>query len=342
MNNKIIGGEFRIDSDIELNIRDDNNVNSVFFSSGRDALFEILLNIEEHLKTTSKVGIQIPDYLCTSVTSTIQDVSFNYKFYHISETTLLPDIKDIKEQIEDYPVVLLVNYFGVVNTDKEVDFLRKYDDRIILIVDNVQDFYEHGKNTTVDYSFTSYRKWFAVSDGADIISQNAITAHNTQTNNFAQYKFAGNILKNYSNYIDDGVALELLQKGEDILNKNYRCQCSELSRCLISRIDYDEIEKKRKRNAEYLHDNLSKMGIKHLYSDKAVPLFIPIFVSGRDDLRKKMFANNIFTPVHWSYVSEELNGEYNAIYSDELSLICDQRYDICDMDRIIGVLTNES
>lgn len=55
-----------------------------------------------------------------------------------------------------------------------------------------------------------------------------------------------------------------------------------------------------------------------------------------------MFANGIFTPIHWPYISEAMNGKYNTIYSDELSLICDQRYNLSDMDRILGVLANEN
>ena len=54
-----------------------------------------------------------------------------------------------------------------------------------------------------------------------------------------------------------------------------------------------------------------------------------------------MFNNNIFTPVHWPYVSKELNGYIkNTIYETELSLICDQRYTIDDMNIQIEVLRN--
>ena len=52
-----------------------------------------------------------------------------------------------------------------------------------------------------------------------------------------------------------------------------------------------------------------------------------------------MFNNNIFTPIHWPFESEALNGSVkNQLYENELSLICDQRYTIDDMKRQIEVL----
>lgn len=52
-----------------------------------------------------------------------------------------------------------------------------------------------------------------------------------------------------------------------------------------------------------------------------------------------MFSNNIFTPVHWPYESNKLNGTIkNPLYETEISLICDQRYSLEDMKRQIEVL----
>lgn len=284
MKNKVIGGEFCIDPNIEAKLNKDKKI---LFSSGRDALFEIMMDIRDNSPTNQVMRIQIPDFLCSSITSTICDTSFEYRFYHINEATLLPDLEDITNKVDDYPVILLINYFGVVNTDKEVDALKKDNDRIVLILDNVQDYYEHGKNPFVDYSFTSYRKWFAVPDGADVISKYKIVTHNQQINTFAQYKFAGNILKNYSSYIEDDISLELIKMGENLLDQNYMCPCSEISKWLFNRIDFENIEIIRKRNAKYLHVHLKKMNIMHLYNEENVPLFIPIFVRNRDSLRKK-------------------------------------------------------
>ena len=66
-------------------------------------------------------------------------------------------------------------------------------------------------------------------------------------------------------------------------------------------------------------------------------MFVPIFITDRDNLRKKFFDNNIFVPKHWPKHSDIINGN-NMLYEKELSLICDQRYGTEDMYRQIDVL----
>ena len=80
------------------------------------------------------------------------------------------------------------------------------------------------------------------------------------------------------------------------------------------------------------------MGVRHLYKKDATLLFIPIFVDDRRSLRSLFFQNNIFTPIHWPHISDELNGN-NRIYDRELSLICDQRYDENDMNRQLEIIS---
>ena len=76
-----------------------------------------------------------------------------------------------------------------------------------------------------------------------------------------------------------------------------------------------------------------------MYDANKVPFFVPIFINDRNKLRSAMFQNKIFTPVHWPYESNRLNGnKKNKIYDIELSLICDQRYGIDDMKRMIDII----
>ena len=146
------------------------------------------------------------------------------------------------------------------------------------------------------------------------------------------------MLKSFSGYVDDRIVLDLLNKGEEKLEKDYLCSCSRTSTILFNTLDLKEISAKRKKNAEILHLALTEMKIKHIWSYDATPLFVPIFINeGRDHLRKKFFEQGIFTPQHWPRISFLLNGN-NLLYKTELSLICDQRYDKKEMIRQIEVL----
>lgn len=339
---KIIGGEYII------KINSKNKVENIEFApfgrlyaSGRSALYVILRYIKEHFGTRR---VLLPDYICTSVTQTIMDVEMNYSFYHIN-MDFKPDMSSICNWLSYTDTILLVNYFGMVDLATVITKIRAVSSGIKIIVDDVQNFYGFRKKLDYDFAFTSYRKWFPVPDGAEILTKDESILLELEEleeqNLFAQYKFAGNILKNYRGIVTDGLCLELLEKGEKILNKEYRCSCSEISSLLMQQINFSDAAKARCRNAEYLHERLNELGITHLYRKGAVPLFVPIILqNSRDQVRKALFRKQIFCPVHWPCVNRTYNGT-NCLYAEELSLICDQRYDLDDMNFILGILEHE-
>ena len=65
-------------------------------------------------------------------------------------------------------------------------------------------------------------------------------------------------------------------------------------------------------------------------------MIVPIMLKNRDVIRKKLIDNKIYCPVHWP----KPMGCNSNIYDMELSLVCDQRYDIDDMKRIVSVIND--
>lgn len=325
---KVMGGEFLINNNLfEKTIMDRE---TIIYSSGRNALFNILYNEYDFDART----ILIPNYLCDSVTRTINDAGWSYKFYRIN-IDLEFDIDEIIK-CEDINAVLVINYFGVLKLDEAIKKIRKARQELVIIEDDVQAFFEY-KKSEAEYSFTSLRKWFPCPDGAFINTKRELKTKIAVESKWSQYKLAGNLLKNYCNVVDDSICLELLKKGEELLDMEYNSVCSEVSQEIYAHIDTENVANIRKKNARFLHENLLKLGVRHIYCEDAVPLFIPIFIENRDILRKHFFETNIFTPVHWQMINDEWNGD-SQIYNLELSLICDQRYDIEDMKRQINVL----
>lgn len=281
----------------------------------------------------------LPDYLCSSITQVCIDEKISYQFYHIKDD-LLPDEEQLIPKLDDNSVVLLISYFGMIDVENVADRIKKQNPNVVIILDDVQNYYsQYSESTFWDYRFNSYRKWFEIPDGAEVFCRSGTIDFPKAKNTFAQYKFSGNVLKNFSDWVEDNVCLDLIGKGEEILDKDYNCECSKISSSLIPLIPFEEIKHKRQENAAFLHTELEKLGIKHIYHSECIPLFIPIFLKDRTEIRKEMFKNNIFTPVHWPYESEAVNGFIkNQLYETELSLICDQRYSLADMKRQIEVL----
>ena len=333
----VMGGDFRITPQDYFQAKG-SSTNPAFFSSGRAALFAIMEDIQQ---TGQQGTVLVPDYLCDSVTHTIADAGRGFRFYHVGKE-LLPEWETIEPFLSGALAILLISYFGIVDVQPIIEKLRVCcgSGPPAVILDCVQDFYGTKKLAGYDYVFNSYRKWFAVPDGAEAHGQTGKYENIFQNaNTFAQYKFAGNVLKSFADVLDDELYLALIENGEHILDESYRCQCSAISQRLIPSLDYDDIAQKRRHNAKILHEGLMEMNIRHLYREGAVPMAIPVFLEPelRDKVRKCFFAEKIFVPVHWPRKDAKYSGE-NEIYRRELSLICDQRYGQEEMQRELSVL----
>ena len=345
MTQKVIGGEYAINPEL---LKTDksvyNHIPGHSYASGRTALEAIIYSIMHTRPDALSGGVLVPDYICDSVTKVIKDIGVGYQFYHIADN-MMPD-QSLFSRLGSLRTVILINYFGLLDLQTVIEDIRCSYDDIIIIEDDVQNFFSE-YNRNVDFSFTSLRKWFATPDGAFVkvnnkIYENALPSFANSSSLFSQYKFAGNILKNFSDYVDDQISLSLLTTGEKELDDNYRYDMSEASQLIYSHINLRVVANARKRNALFLHNKLLAKDIPHGYNADHIQLFVPIFLekSIRDFLRGKLFENNIFVPIHWPHVSTELNGD-NDLYDMELSLICDQRYTIEDMSRVMEIIYNE-
>lgn len=72
------------------------------------------------------------------------------------------------------------------------------------------------------------------------------------------------------------------------------------------------------------------------------PLFFPVCVpkGRRDDLKRHLIKNKIYCPIHWPLTEyhKNLSERAKRLYDEELSLVCDQRYGVEDMHRIVSCI----
>lgn len=74
-----------------------------------------------------------------------------------------------------------------------------------------------------------------------------------------------------------------------------------------------------------------------------VPLFVPILVNEcRSELRSYLIRQEIYLPIHWPItdVHGDLNKRTRRLYDEELSVVCDQRYSVKDMQRIVQLIAD--
>lgn len=137
--------------------------------------------------------------------------------------------------------------------------------------------------------------------------------------------------------------LELFEQGEDYLDGCNIVVGSIRDIEVAKSLDIDFIKSKRRTNAKELLKYLNNVAIFSELGEEDCPLFVPIVIPKeyRDALRSYLIKNNVYCPIHWG-ISEyhQLSGFSKEIYDNELSVICDQRYNIKDMQYIVELIKN--
>lgn len=337
---KVIGGEFEIEVKARYEERTAVPDGAVTYASGRTALFNILAQLK------AQRGIKcvlFPDWLCESVYRMAERNGLGMEFYAL-DRQLEPEWKDLESRYERGKAVLLINYFGMQDSRSLVARLKGIDAAMPVVLDNVQAPYEMLRGTEADYAFSSFRKAFPVADGSWATAKRGGLPQPERKNGFAQWKVAGSCLKAMRDpqLFSDEVYLDLFRRGEEAIDADYGCDMSALAKAILSDLEWQPVADRRRANAAVLIEGLSRLGISPLLplGEDAVPLFVPIRLADRDRVRKAMFAERIFLPVHWP-VEEGYEGRLatgGEMAAHELSLIVDQRYDEGDMERILRVL----
>jgi hypothetical protein len=333
---KKIGGEFQIEYKQLIEIPHTGLYSEkIYFSNGRNALKYILIQLKtkEHKST-----IHVPYFICKSVIETVINLGYKINFYEVSQKYELPE--EYIETINEHDLVILVNYFGFSKNKIIIQKIKNYNSNIVCIEDSVQAIYEQEKSNA-DFTFNSFRKFFAVPDGASITYKTALEKPNQlPQNKFHYHKLIGGILKTLKPKDTD--FLDLFAKGENLIDDEKGLSGISTIGCWIyENTNKTDAQKRRKENYKLLYDIGKESNIKFLfdYDPHITPLNIPIIINNRDKIRNELFRQNIFLPIHWkldSFNKNSLTCQY--ISENELSLVIDQRYNSEDIIREMDAL----
>lgn len=332
----MIGGEFEIDLSLQKQ-PSPFPPNTYLYSSGRAALYQVFRSAQSVQRK-----IWFPDYLCNTMVDAAVKAGCDYAFYELDEKFQVSVGALEHSGFSDGNIVVLVNYFGLMDLCGSAKLIKDSYPNAVVVEDDVQAYYSFAEKTNPysDYRLTSYRKTFAVPDGAPVYTLHAMPAV-LNPNTFAPYKIEGGVKKmnRDSLGIDDSEYLALFEEGSRLIDDNYDSVMSDDSRKLLAGTDFNQVKKQRRTNAQYLLNGLRQLGIRTLLPipDDCVPLFIPIWLDNRNDVRKRMFANEIYCPVHWPLDGLDVK-KGKEMAEHELSLIVDQRYDKNDIVLIINLL----
>ncbi len=328
MSRNEIGSEFW---DIPICNRENNlfPTNTEWFRSGRDAIGFVIDDIQCQQVFQS---VAIPSWCCESMITPFISRGITVRFYSVTLSENGGIIQNISEA-SGCDGVLLMNYFGFNDETNYSDFNG------IKIYDITHSLFSE-KSYCSGYVLGSLRKWAGFLTGG-----------------FA-YKCRGDFINTplpEDKYYSELRKLAMHEKHSYIFGekseKTYLHHFAEANEILkpigisgslcdiksAKNLDVEYLKTRRRQNAKFLMGKLSNFTLFHDLGENDCPLFVPILVPDgkRDELKKHLSAHSIYCPSHWSVSSHHnLNALTKRFYDDELSIVCDQRYDIEDMEKI--------
>lgn len=320
-----------------------------FTISGRSAIELALKNILKEKKIKKAF---LPSYSCISMTQPFLDNDIEVEYYEVSIDSsdgfeMFFDVNKLNEN----NIFLFMDYFGIQKKSIELDRILhsvKINGGVIIEDITHSIFSKHEINPNIDYQICSIRKWLAVASGGLLYScKEDIIFKPTRVPNEKINKKV-DAMKNKKKYLSGQT-----QDKENFLignaafdNALIRLNCEntldDYSLKVLKQTSLKEFCYIRNRNASYLVQNIDTKSKVYFpfscISATDIPLFIPIIIDAkiRDNLRKKFIEEGIYLPVHWP----EKISEVNTINTIELSLVCDQRYNLSDMRRIVDIINN--
>lgn len=338
---KEIGSEFSYEEKqnghgIKLTIED---AEETFVFSGRTAIETVLKNEPAIHKA------MLPSYCCDSMIEPFRRSGIEISFYSVQyENGLHIDIN----VSEDVDCILWCNYFGF-NVPMP-DFSQFIKNGGIIMEDITHSLFSvHPFHKQSHYLVASIRKWEPVFCGGYVASlqrKMKYVPYQLPQEQFISDKKKA--MKDKKCFLADDSTkrkeefLELFSKSNSWLAEKYSgLTIDQESHDYLCSVNVKEQINKRKQNARCLYQYLEQIeNVECLFDKDAMdcPLFVPVIIRNgkRDYVRKKLIENQIYCPVHWPKPKE--NGCESNLYDIELSLICDQRYDLNDMKRMISVL----
>lgn len=106
-------------------------------------------------------------------------------------------------------------------------------------------------------------------------------------------------------------------------------------------LDVQLMRSTRRNNASVLVHQLKDLVVFPVLDPQDCPMFVPILFpqSIRTSLRQFLIDQKIYCPIHWPISSlHRLDQKTMRVYLEEISLICDQRYNELDMYRIVDAV----
>jgi hypothetical protein len=337
---RIIGGVFGLGE-----FEGEGQAPPPFFSGNISLLANARSGVWLLVKLLKPNRVWLPSFLCHTILDGVSCAGHEAKFYAVNDDFRISYMEWVGDICQG-DLVVLIDFFGWP-CDPACKAAIHANGGYIL-EDACQSMLTEGIGNDSDFLLISPRKFLGVPDGA-VLKSNRLDidlksiALTEAPHAWWLDSFASMVLRReFDRYGNDRTWYEYYRRF-DANHPIGSYAMSQLSHVLLHNFNYEAISKKRIDNYRFLLDKLGRFALFPDLPAGVVPIGFPVRFKNRDRLLQALFKVGIYPPVHWRITgivplcfskSHELSAEI-------MTLPCDQRYDIEDMDRMAESLLKE-
>ena len=293
------------------------------------------------VRTLRPATVWLPSYICGVVIEAAQGPDVRVRFYTVGESLQIVEDGWLAE-IQAGDLVIFVDYFGFDTWNLNGVEARARGARIV--EDACQAMLNKDFSPHSDYIIFSPRKFIGVPDGGILLAgKNKELPDADLPSSPVEWLLraakASILRSEFDRHGGERHWFKLFQSAE-AAGPLEPCLMSDLSAAILQIVDWSTIKKRRRRNYEFLSSELGDLAIFPDLPSDVVPLGFPIRVQNRDRVRRSLFGEQIYPPLHWDiagFVPAEFAASHH-LANEIMTLPCDQRYGRGDMQHMASKL----
>jgi hypothetical protein len=293
------------------------------------------------VRTLRPATVWLPSYICGVVIDAARHPGVRLRFYTVDDSLKIPD-NDRLDEIQSGDLVLFADYFGFNTWSLCGAEARHRGARIV--EDACQAMLNKEFSPHSDYIIFSPRKFIGVPDGGILLAgKNAELPDADLASSPVEWLLrateASVLRSEFDRHGGERHWFKLFQSAE-AAGPFEPCRMSDLSAAILQVVDWTKVKERRRQNYEFLLSELGDLAIFPDLPSDVVPLGFPIRVQNRDRVRRSLFGEQIYPPLHWDiagFVPAEFAGSH-YLANEIMTLPCDQRYGRGDMQHMASKL----
>lgn len=313
-----------------------------FLESHRLALVNGRSCIKLLVDRISPKQVWLPSYLAPSMLEAVDERRTAVHFYPMTYDLAVASEEWLRE-VDTGDLVVLIDYFGFPCDRTCAERARERG--ALILEDASQALLSEHVGSSADFVLYSPRKLLGVPDGGILVLQcdmelGEISLEPPPASWWLTALNAAVRRREFDRHGGDRRWFDLYKEVEDRQPLGPFAM-SDFSMTLMRHgFDYSEIASRRRRNYTRLCEHLQDIALFPQLPASVVPLGFPVRLADRAHVQRELFQRDIYPPVHWSLpprVADAFTAS-RRLAGHMLTLPCDQRYDVDDMDSMAGHL----